>query len=304
MARKVKPESLSEKELKQLLKEKRRDARRARLEHFRKTGRLVDVVPLPKTTPHETIGGIDLENTLLLSKEDEDRDKRRVFMNRVLLGIELLAIAGLFYIVFSAVDLVNQLNQDVLLPDQAPIASPTPLITTVILPSGHTPPTDPNGAQFNNSEIPEHLQPMMQSYLANVSVPTPSPEQAKWIEIPAINVSAPIVQGDGWEQLKRGVGQHIGSTNPGQDGNLVLAAHNDIYGQIFRHLDQLQSGDEIIIQTDVRSYTYIVDKETQFVHPTFVQVLDSTSTPTITLISCYPYMVNSQRIIIKASLSD
>ena len=304
MARKVRPESLSEEELKQLLKDKRRAARRQRLDQFRKTGRLIDVVPLPKTTPHETIGGIDLENTLLVSKEDEDREKRRAFVNRLLLGVEIMAIVGLIYVVFSAVGLVQQLNQEAFTPDQMPTASPTPLITAVILPSGHTPPTDPEGAQFNSAEIPEHLQPLVQSYLANISIPTPSPEQAKWIEIPAINVSAPIVQGDGWDQLKRGVGQHIGSVNPGQTGNLVLSAHNDIYGQIFRYLDQLQSGDEIIIQTDMHSYTYIIDKETQIVDPTFVQVMDSTANPTITLISCYPYMVNSQRIVITAGLVD
>jgi sortase A len=304
MARKVRPETLSEAELKQLLKDKRREARRERLAHFRKTGRLVDVVPVPTTTPHKTIGGIDLENTLLVSKADKDREKRQTLMNRVLLGVEILAIVGLFYIVFSAVGLVQQLNEEAFLPDQMPTASPTPLITAVILPSGHTPPTDPNGAQFNNAEIPEHLRPLVQSYIANLSIPTPSPEQAKWIEIPAVNVSAPIVQGDGWDQLKRGVGQHVGSGNPGENGNMVLSAHNDIYGQIFRYLDQLQSGDEIIIQTDVRSYTYIIDKETQLVDPTAVQVMDSTTDPTITLISCYPYLVNSQRIIIKASLSD
>jgi len=304
MARKVRPESLSEEELKQLLKDRKRQARRERLAHFRKTGRLVDVVPLPQTTPLDTIGSIDLENTLLVSKEELDKEKRRTFINRILLGVEILAIIGLFYVVFSAVGLVQQLNQEVLNPDQRPTASPTPLITAVILPSGHTPPTDPNGAQFNNAEIPEHLQPLVQSYLANISIPTPSPEQAKWIEIPAINVSAPIVQGDGWDQLKRGVGQHIGSINPGQTGNLVLSAHNDIYGQIFRYLDQLQSGDEIVIQTDMRSYTYIIDKETQIVDPTYVQVLDSTASPTITLISCYPYMINSQRIVIKAGLVD
>ncbi len=38
------------------------------------------------------------------------------------------------------------------------------------------------------------------------------------IEIPALKVDAPVVQGDGWEQLKKGVAQHIGSANPGEGG--------------------------------------------------------------------------------------
>ena len=110
--------------------------------------------------------------------------------------------------------------------------------------------------------------------------------------------------GDGWEQLKQGVGQHIGSSDPGQPGNLVLSAHNDIFGQIFRDLDQLEEGDEIIIYTNVRAYTFVIDQPTQIIEPTFVQVMDPTPNLTITLISCYPYLVDNKRIVVKASLSD
>ena len=43
---------------------------------------------------------------------------------------------------------------------------------------------------------------MVQS-LANIPIPTAAPDQAIRIQIPAINIDAPIVQGDGWEQLKK-----------------------------------------------------------------------------------------------------
>ena len=45
MARKKAPEELSVEELRRLLIEKRRGARRERLEHFKRTGRVVDVEP-------------------------------------------------------------------------------------------------------------------------------------------------------------------------------------------------------------------------------------------------------------------
>ena len=106
------------------------------------------------------------------------------------------------------------------------------------------------------------------------------------------------------EQLKQGVGQHIGSSNPGQPGNLVLSAHNDIFGQIFRDLDQLEVGDEIIIYTNVRAYTFVIDQQTLIIEPTFVQVMDPTPGSTITLISCYPYLIDNKRIVVKASLVD
>jgi sortase A len=97
--------------------------------------------------------------------------------------------------------------------------------------------------------------------------------------------------------LKKGVGQHLGSPNPGSVGNLVLSAHNDVYGEIFRHLDQLKPGDEILVFTQQRQYTYIVSG-TQIVEPTQVEVMAATSDPTATLISCYPYLKDTQRIVV------
>jgi sortase A len=132
-------------------------------------------------------------------------------------------------------------------------------------------------------------------------VPTPGPEQALGIRIDAIEVNAPIVQGDGWEELKRGVGQHLASANPGQPGNLVLTGHNDIYGEVFKDLDQLEAGDEITIYSANNSYKYVVT-ETQIVAPTKVDVMNPTPNATLTLISCYPYRIDTQRIVIFAEL--
>jgi sortase A len=139
--------------------------------------------------------------------------------------------------------------------------------------------------------------------MAEIPIPTPGPEQAIQIQIPSIGVDAPVVQGDGWEQLKKGVGQHVGSVNPGQPGNLVASAHNDVFGEIFRYLDQLKRGDQIIVYTPQRSYTYIVTS-IEIVEPTDVQVMASTTNATITLISCYPYLVDNQRIVVQATLQS
>ena len=83
----------------------------------------------------------------------------------------------------------------------------------------------------------------------------------------------------------------------------MLSAHNDIYGEIFRHLDKLELGDEIIISTDRRSYTYIVNK-IDVVAPTAVEVMAPTKHASTTLISCYPYLVNNKRIVVFADLSS
>jgi sortase A len=236
------------------------------------------------------------------NRTNQSNPRRRKILDGLLLFVELLAVVGLLLLLFNGVNMMRDLNNEVSTALEQPTLTPTPLIVSVVLPSGHTPPTSPEGAQPNEAEIPQHLRPLVQS-LANIPLPTPGPEQANRIQIPAIGVDAPIVQGDGWEQLKKGVGQHIGSANPGEKGNVVLSAHNDIFGEIFRELDRLEPGDEITVYTNQRAYTYVVS-ESQVVEPTQVEVMDNTAQPTLTLISCYPYLVDDQRIAVTSRLQN
>ena len=99
------------------------------------------------------------------------------------------------------------------------------------------------------------------------------------------------------------MGQHAGSSNPGDDGNVVLSAHNDVFGELFRDLDKLQPGDEVILYTQQKAYTYIV-RQTQIVLPTQVELMGPTREPVVTLISCYPYLVDDKRIVVTAYLLD
>jgi sortase A len=209
-------------------------------------------------------------------------------------------VVGFIFVLLNGLNIIRELNREVVSVLEQPTLTPTPLVVAVVLPSGHTPPNAEGGTRPNDAEIPEHLQPLVQS-LASIPIPTPGPEQAIRLQIPALHIDAPVVQGDGWEQLKKGVGQHIGSADPGDDGNVVLSAHNDIFGEIFRELDRLKRGDQIILFTNQRAYNYIV-VDTEVVEPTHVEVMDATNQPTVTLISCYPYLVDDQRIVIKARL--
>lgn len=300
MSKTVSPEDLSAEELRRLLVEKRRASRQDRLERYRRTGRVVLVAP--------DLDGSSLENMRTGEFDEQEENsptiqvnpRRKKILDGLLLFVELLAVVGLLLLLFNGVNMMRDLNNEVATALEQPTLTPTPLIVSVVLPSGHTPPTSPDGAQPNEAEIPQHLQPLVQS-LANIPLPTPGPEQANRIQIPAIGIDAPIVQGDGWEQLKKGVGQHIGSANPGEKGNVVLSAHNDIFGEIFRDLDRLKPGDEITVYTNQRAYTYVVS-ESQVVEPTEVSLMENTSQPTLTLISCYPYLVDDQRIAITSRL--
>jgi sortase A len=228
--------------------------------------------------------------------------RRRRWTDRLLLGVEILAILGLVGVLFNGMGILRTLNEEVASALKQPTLSPTPLITAIVLPSGHTPPTSPGGSQPNDAEIPEHLRPLVQS-LANLPVPTPGSEQAVRIQIPVIDVDAPVVQGDSWDQLKKGVGQHIGSVNPGQTGNVILSGHNDVFGEIFRYLENLKPGDLVLLYTSQRQFVYVVTGS-QIVPPTQVDVMNSTIDATLTLITCHPYRVDKNRLVVFAKLQN
>lgn len=298
MRKRKAPEEMSVEELRRLLIEKRRGARRERLEHFKRTGRVVDVAPdaLASAAPIvET-----LEETT--DQPQVPVSRRRRALDRILLVIEVLAVVGLVGVLISGFGVLRALNEEVASALIQETFTPTPLVMAVVLPSGHTPPDAQGNTRPNIAEIPEHLQPMVQS-LENIPIPTAAPDQAIRIQVPAINLDAPVVQGDGWEQLKKGVGQNIASANPGQNGNVVLSAHNDVYGELFRHLDKLQPGDQVVVYTQQRQYVYVVDR-TEIVEPTAVEVMASTGSPTVTLISCYPYLVDKERIVVFGRLQN
>jgi sortase A len=226
----------------------------------------------------------------------------RRFFDFFLLVIEVGAVVGLVFVLYNGANILRQINQEsikLVAPD-VPAFTPTPIVSAVVLPSGHTPPDASGFSQFNWAEIPPSLLPLVQSMPQPV-VPTQGPSQARRIVIATVDVDAKIVQGDGEEQLKQGVAQHLGTSDPGQAGNLVLSAHNDIYGEIFRRLDEVSPGDEIQIYTASQVYTYVVTR-TRIVEPTEVSVMGPTAHPSLTLISCYPYMVDNKRIVVLADL--
>lgn len=302
MAQKKDPRDLSINELRRLLIEKQRSGRNERIERYRETGRVVRLVSDEEETSWE-----DIRTTSPVGEgppdpivEEKKRNKRVV--DGFLLAIEVLAVLGLVFVLFNGLDILQQLNREVALALEQPTLTATPLIRAVVLPGGHTPPDSPGGSKPNIEEIPEHLRPVVQSYW-EIPIPTPGPNHAIRLQIPKINKDVPVVEGDGPEQLKKGVGHAIYSANPGEIGNVVLSAHNDIQGEIFRNLDQLEEGDLVILFSERKSYTYVVE-DVLIVEPHQVEFLESTDESIATLISCFPYRIDNQRIIVIANLIE
>lgn len=239
------------------------------------------------------------------------RSRAKKVRDGLLLGLEVVALLGLVGVLVASYFNLKELNAEVSLAQQSalqqelptPTVAPPP-ITLSRLPGGHTPPTSPGGAA---PDVPLHLQQWVQtSTSSGAAVPIevkPTAKSPTRIVIPKINVDAPIINGVTWEDLKKGVGHLPGSANPGERGNLYLAAHNDIFGEIFRYLEKMEIGDEYFIYTGEQKFRYVV-KEKRIIAPTDVEVMLPTTEPVATLQTCYPYLVDTHRIVVIGELAE
>jgi sortase A len=105
------------------------------------------------------------------------------------------------------------------------------------------------------------------------------------IEIPRLNISSVVDEGVDNKTLLVAVGHVPGTAFPGEPGNTALAAHRDTF---FRELGQLHAGDDITLTTLSGAYRYKVEA-TRIVDPSAREVLNTSSGPTLTLITCYPF---------------
>jgi sortase A len=123
------------------------------------------------------------------------------------------------------------------------------------------------------------------------------------IKIPSLELTVPIFRGTSDLVLNRGAGWIEGTAELGSSGNVGVAAHRDGF---FRGLKDIKEGDAIEIATIDGSMRYQVN-EIMIVDPEDVHVLEPTSDPAITLVTCYPfYFVGSapQRYIVRGVLEE
>ena len=123
------------------------------------------------------------------------------------------------------------------------------------------------------------------------------------LEISAIQLQVPVLEGTDELTLDRAVG-HIPGTAPlGETGNIGIAGHRDGF---FRGLKDVHVGETIDVYTQRGRSRYVVD-EIQTVSPDDVSVLAPRAKPSLTLVTCYPfYFVGSAplRYIVHATAAD
>lgn len=104
------------------------------------------------------------------------------------------------------------------------------------------------------------------------------------VVVPKINLDAIVVEGASRKKLSEGPGHVLDTANPGEPGNAVITAHRDTF---FRHIYELNKGDDILIRRNGQVFKYEVTGK-KIVMPEDVGVLKPTPDPQLTLITCYP----------------
>jgi sortase A len=121
------------------------------------------------------------------------------------------------------------------------------------------------------------------------------------IEIPRLGVTAIVRAGSDTRTLQLAVGHIPGTAYPGEGGNVGLAGHRDTF---FRRLRDIQPDDAIHLVTPDGRFTYRVQR-TNIVQPSDTWVLDATTQPALTLVTCYPFSyvgAAPERFVVRAAL--
>ncbi|MDE0805036.1 MAG: class E sortase [Acidimicrobiales bacterium] len=121
------------------------------------------------------------------------------------------------------------------------------------------------------------------------------------LRIPSIDVDKVVVEGVGRGDLRRGPGHYPGTVLPGQAGNSAIAGHRTTYGAPFFRLDELDPGDEVLIDTPAGEVRYVVSNS-EIVAPTQVDVLEDVGDNRLTLTTCNPRYSAAERLIVTAIL--
>ena len=102
--------------------------------------------------------------------------------------------------------------------------------------------------------------------------------------IPKIDLTTFVVEGTNHRSLLLGPGHMEHTAEPGDAGNAVVSGHRDTF---FRHIHELEKGDQIYVERGGRRLVYEVTGK-KVVEPDDVAVTSPTKDTELTLITCYP----------------
>lgn len=153
------------------------------------------------------------------------------------------------------------------------------------------------------------------------TAPEVEPSAPTRIEIPSAAIDSEVVtvtwamlpSKDGvtrpeWQVADYAVGYHNGSAYPGRVGNVVMSGHVDYKGEVFRDLHKVNKGDQVIVYAGKGQYMYVVESlvlvreegVSEEERRRNAEYMKPTPDQTLTLITCWPYGIDTHRLIVIA----
>ena len=145
--------------------------------------------------------------------------------------------------------------------------------------------------------------------LAGASGPSPrlsgAPGPPTRLVVPSVGIDTRVttlgVANGAWQSPTYGAAYLTGTAWPGHAGNEAITGHDDADGAVFHRLGDLRAAAEALVYAGARVYRYRVTA-LRVVPPTAVDVLRPTRGATLTLITCTPYLIDTERLVVRAEL--
>lgn len=114
-----------------------------------------------------------------------------------------------------------------------------------------------------------------------------------------------------WDVANYAVGQHRGSANPGEGGNVVLTGHVGGYGHVFRDLFYVHPGEPVVVYSNGQQFYYVIhdrlivdeDGAPPEQRAANAKLIAPTNYEVITMVTCWPPNGPdkfTQRVIVRA----
>jgi LPXTG-site transpeptidase (sortase) family protein len=233
----------------------------------------------------------------------------------VVLGLGVSIVLAALFIAYALVHRLRVGPGMGAAPSVAEDAELVPSLVPTIVPTGSPTPASSAGTLDPPTPIPEPTLPASEpiTRLPATSPPTRLVIPKIGLDIPVLPVGTKVIRQGGqpktvWADVPNAGGFHHTSAYPGNPGNTVINGHRDILGAVFRQLDRLEVGDEIILYVGEAAYPYFV-AETLVVPETFATAQQRTENlrligyvpeERLTLVTCTPIGLATHRLLVIA----